>query len=209
MKICIFGADGRTGVEIIKYAKNKGYEIIAFVYNEHSLEFMKHDITIVKGNVLDYTQVREACVGVDVVASALGHIKDSDPRMQTKGMSNIVRAMKENNIQRIVSLTGTGVRMPGDTPSLIDSILNFSIKILDRDRIEDGIAHAEVLQNSGLEWTIVRVLKLTDSQKMSGTYILTMGGPAELQTSRSKVARVMIDVIEQKKYFGTMPVVSE
>jgi len=208
MKICIFGADGRTGVEVLQYARNKGYEIVAFVYNENSLKFISSDIEIIKGDVLDYEHVLHSCSGVDAVVSALGHIKGSDPRMQTKGMINIVRAMKENNTRRIISLTGTGVSLPEDTPSFVDRILNFIIKILDPERIKDGIGHAKVLQDSGLDWTIVRVLKLSNSPKMTQKYRLTTCGPAEIHTSRKKVAQVMVDLIEDRKYIRKMPVVS-
>jgi len=208
MKICIFGADGRTGVEVLQYARNKGYEIVAFVYNEKSLKFTNDDIEIIKGDVLDYEQVLRACSGVDAVVSALGHIKGSDPWMQTKGITNIVRAMKENNTRRIISLTGTGVRVPEDAPSFIDRILNFTIKIIDPERIKDGIAHAKVLQDSDLDWTIVRVLKLSNSPKINQKYMLTTGGPAELHTSRKKVAQVLVDLIEDKNYIRKMPVVS-
>jgi nucleoside-diphosphate-sugar epimerase len=208
MKICIFGADGRTGVEVVNYAKSKGYDIVAFVYSEKALSFSKNDIKIIQGDVLDYSIVLKACIGVDVVVSVLGHISGSDPRMQTQGVINIVRAMKESNVRRIISLTGTGVRLPEDTPSCIDLILNYLVKIIDRDRIEDGIGYARVLQESGLDWTIVRVLKLSSSQTITKNYTLTTGGPVELLTSRKKVSRIIVDMIENKKYFYAMPVVS-
>ena len=41
MKICIFGADGRTGVEVVKYAKSKGYDVVAFVYSDTSNNYVK------------------------------------------------------------------------------------------------------------------------------------------------------------------------
>ena len=208
MKICIFGADGRTGSEIVKYAKSKGYEITAFVYTGSILSFSSNDIKIIEGDVLDYHQVSLACTDVDVIVSALGHVQGSDPRMQTKGIINIVRAMKEINLTRIISLTGTGVRVQGDTPSTIDKILNYLVTLLDRNRMVDGIEHAKVLQQSGLDWTIVRVLKLNSSQKSIKNYTLTSGGPAELLTSRKKVSKVMIDLIEDTRYSNALPVVS-
>ena len=208
MKICIFGADGRTGVEVVKYAKSRSFEIVAFVYRESAVTFSKNDIKIIQGNVLDYEQVRKAVAGCEAVVSALGHIQGSDPTMQTKGISNIVQAMKESSVRRIISLTGTGARLPDDRPSFIDRILNYIVTILDRDRMEDGIGHARVLQGSDLEWTIVRVLKLSNSQKNIKNYTLTTGGPVELLTSRKKVAHIMVDLLEDKKYAGKMPVVS-
>lgn len=209
MKICIFGADGRTGIEVLRYAKSKGYEIVAFVYGENSLFATEKNIEIIKGDALNYAQVLRACSsGIDAVVSTLGHIKGSNPRMQTRGMSNIVKAMQESNVRRIISLTGTGARISEDKPSGIDRLLNFMVKKIDPERIADGVEHVQVLQNSNLDWTVVRVLKLTNSQKLIRSYALTSGGPVELYTSRKKAARVMVDLLEDKNSFGKMPVIS-
>lgn len=209
MKICIFGADGRTGIEVLKSAKRHGFEIKAFVYSKGKADFAEDGIEIVKGDVQNYDQVLQACMNVDAVISTIGHIKGSDPKMQTNGTANIVKAMRENNVSRIISLTGTGVRIDGDKPSIIDIILNFFVQIVDPNRVADGIGHAKVLQNSGLDWTIVRVLKLGNSQKAISKYELTNGGPAELLTSRKKVAEAMVSLVNDKNYIGKMPVISK
>ncbi len=209
MKICIFGADGRTGVEVVKYAKEKSYEVVAFVYSENSNKYLPEGIEIKKGDVMDYTKVVDAIKGSDAVISVLGHIKGSDPLMQTKGMENIVKAMKENGVRRVLSLTGTGARVAGDTPSLIDMLLNFIVKLVDPDRINDGVKHVQVLKSSGLDFTIVRVLKLSKSDESFNGYKLTDGGPAELQTSRKKVAQVLVDLVSDNTYINKFPVISK
>lgn len=209
MKICIFGADGRTGVEVVRYAKERGFDVVAFVYNPQADKYLPKDINIKKGDVMNYDAVIDAVRGSDAVISALGHIKNSDPLMQTKGITNIIKAMQETDIKRIISLTGTGVRLPNDKPSLIDQILNFIIKKIDPDRINDGIEHALALQKSDLDWTVVRVLKLTENQKQVANYKLTEGGPAELKTSRKKIGMILVDLIQDHKYIKKMPVVSD
>jgi putative NADH-flavin reductase len=209
MNICIFGADGRTGVETVLCAKAKGYNVTAFVYNDNAKKYLPQDIKIICGNVLNYEDVEKAVVGADAVISVVGHIKNSDPLMQTKGIKNITKAMQEHGIKRILSLTGTGVRIANDKPSLIDYILNIAVKIVDPARVIDGIKHAEVLQNSNLEWTIVRVLKLSKSDKNFNGYELTEHGPAELPTPRKKVARVLVDLIEDRNYINKMPVITK
>jgi hypothetical protein len=208
MKITIFGADGRTGVEVVSYAKALGFDVVAFVYNEASNKYFPENISIKKGDVMDYDSVLEAVRGSEAVISVLGHIKGSDPLMQTKGMANIVRAMKEVGIKRVLSLTGTGARVPGDTPSFIDKFLNLIVGIVDPNRINDGVMHVKVLQESGLDFTIVRVLKLNKNDKEFKNYKLTDGGPAELQTSRKKVAKVLVDLINDTKYLSKLPVIS-
>jgi putative NADH-flavin reductase len=208
MKISIIGAGGRTGIEVVKYAKEKGFDVIAFVHSENSNKYFPAGIEIKTGDVLDYDKVISAIKGTEVVVSVLGHTRGSDPLMQTKGMENIVMAMKELGIKRILSLTGTGARTEGDSPSITDIFLNFIIKLVDPDRIKDGIEHVKVLKNSELDWTIIRVLKLTNNDKVISNYKLTDGGPAELLTNRKKVARVLVDLVSDGSCIHKLPVIS-
>lgn len=208
MKICIFGADGRTGVEVVNYAKKQGFEVLAFVYSESSNKYFPKDIEIKRGDVMDYNSVFEAVKKCEAVISVIGHIKGSDPLMQTKGMKNIVKDMQDSGVKRLLSLTGTGARVENDNPSCIDKVLNFLVKIVDPERIKDGVEHVKVIRNSGLDWTVVRVLKLSKKDTEVDGYKLTSGGPAELQTSRKKVAEVLVDLIDDKNFIGKLPVIS-
>lgn len=208
MKICVFGAGGRTGVEVVKCALSQGFEVIAFVHSDSSRAYLPEGISIQQGDVMDYDKVEEALKGVDAVISTLGHVKGTDPRMQTTGITNIVRAMRKNGIKRVISLTGTGARAEGDKPSIIDQLLNVVIKVVDPNRISDGLQHVEVLKESGLDFTIVRVLKLTSSNKEIKNYTLTDGGPVELQTSRKKAAKVLVDLVDDAESIAKLPVIS-
>ena len=142
MKICIFGADGRTGVEVVNYAKQQGHEVTAFVYSDTSNKYFPSDIIIKQGNILDYDKVLDAIRGSEAVVSVIGHIKGSDPLMQTKGITNIVSAMNILGVKRILSLTGTGAREMDDKPSLVDVFLNALVMLIDPIRIQDAIQHA-------------------------------------------------------------------
>jgi len=208
MKICIFGADGRTGVEVVKKCLEKKHSVVAFVYNPEAKKYLPDDIDVVDGNVLNKEEVSKAIEGSDAVISVIGHIKNSDPLMQTIGITNITESMEDHGIKRIISLTGTGVRTDGDKPSLFDKLGNIIIKLIDRERIIDGIKHAEVLKESGLDWTLLRVLKLSQSKSPDTSYKLTPHGPAEAITPRSKVARIMVDLVESSKYVHKMPISS-
>lgn len=206
--ICVFGADGRTGIEVVKEAVTKGHNVIAFIYDSRNAVNFDKKVKIICGNVLDYYAVFKAVENADAVISVVGHIKGSDPRMQTKGIANIVKAMNKSFVPRLVSLTGTGVRVEGDKPSFIDLILNFVIKFVDPERIKDGIEHAEEIKKSDLDWSILRVLKLTDKVSDKIYYKLTEHGPVELTTSRSKVAKIMVDLATSDMFINKMPVSS-
>jgi hypothetical protein len=136
----------------------------------------------------------------------IGHVKDSPAFVQTSAIANVLSAMKRHHIKRILSLTGTGARMPNDTPSLVDRVLNTGIAIIDPERINDGIAHVDVLRESDADWTILRVLKLTDFTVHS--YKLTEHGPARLLVSRAVVADALLTILAEDKFHKQAPIVS-
>jgi putative NADH-flavin reductase len=208
MKISIFGAAGRTGLQVVNCARVHGIEVVACVYSDGSNKRFPNDVVVKKGNIMEYDSVLEAIRGSDAVISVLGHRKGSDPLMQTKGMVNLVKAMKEIGIKRLLSLTGTGARVRDDKPSIMDKVLNFIVGMADPERINDGVEHIKVLRKSNLDWTVVRVLKLGKNNKEINKYELTDGGPAELLTSRKKAARVLVDLLNNKEYIGKFPIIS-
>jgi putative NADH-flavin reductase len=208
MKICVLGAGGRTGVEVVNAAGRLGFNVVAFVYSDRARRDFPMDTVVKKGNVMEYDSLLEAVRGVDAVISVIGHVKGSDPFMQTKGMVNLVKAMEAASIKRVLSLTGTGARVMGDEPSILDKALNCIVAKVDPERIKDGVEHIEVLRKSGLDWTVVRVLKLGKNRKEIKKYRLTDGGPAEPLTSRKKAAKVLVELVGQEEYFGKFPIIS-
>lgn len=208
-KICIFGADGRTGKYVVEQALLQGYKVIAFVYSEDSIGNLPPQIKFVVGDILIKEDVENAIKKKpDMVISVVGHIKGSDPLMQTKGIRNITDSMKKYGVKRIVSLTGTGVREKGDKITILDRIANFLVKLLDKERIVDGIKHAEVLKKSGLDWSILRVLKLSKKQS-DKSYLLTSHGPVENFSHRKRVAKALVDLLEKNEWIGKSPIMSE
>lgn len=209
MKIGIFGADGRTGQDIVKYVLAQGHDVVAGVYRDGAQAVLPQNIEVVVGDVMSQEVADTLVQKSDVIISALGHIPGGDPLMQTKGMQNIIASMETFGVKRIISLTGTGVRIEGDRPSVIDRIANFAVEFADPHRVRDGREHAKVLQGSKLDWTIVRVLKLSQSDWKGGDYALTEHGPAELLTPRQKVAKIMVDLATSQNFIHKMPIVSK
>lgn len=206
MKIAVIGANGKTGKVFVDEAVQHGHEVKAGVYRTNS--FTESDfIHVVQCDAMKLEDVEKLVKGADVVVSLIGHGKNSPAFLQTTATSNILSAMKKYHVTRFVSLTGTGVRIDGDTPSLTDRLLNIAVRMVDSARIRDGKAHADVIIESDVDWTIMRVLKLTDFGLHS--YRLTNHGPARLLASRKTVASAILHVIVEGLHKQSMPVVSK
>lgn len=203
MKIAVIAANGRSGREFVKKALAAGYHVRAGVFTTRIPE--EKNLEVISCNATDVEQMQKLVHGCDAVVSFIGHVKGSPKTVQTDAIKNAVEAMKNENVKRIISLTGTGVRFPEDTPSLIDKLLNVAVTLIDPDRVQDGIMHAKVLRDSGLDWTIIRVLKLQNTKPKP--FVLKMHGPAKLVTSRSEVADAALVALADPSTIKQSPII--
>ena len=208
MKLAVFGASGRTGRPLVGQALAAGHEVRALVRDPSQFPMSHERITVVGGDVLDAAKVEETVAGTDAVLSALGHTKTSPKDVQTRGTQNIVAAMEEHGVRRLVSLTGAGVRDPKDEPKPVDKIITFLLERLQPDVLGDAIGHAEVIKASGLDWVIVRGPRLTEGPKKGEYRVGLIGENSGTQISRADLAEFMLRQTTDDAYLRQMPVVS-
>jgi putative NADH-flavin reductase len=206
MTIGVFGANGKTGVLLVKEALERGHKVIAGVRGKHAFKTSEF-LEIVPCDILNPEQVNSVVEKSDVITSVVGHVKGSPEFVQSEGISNIINSIEKLNKKRLVSLTGTGVRFKNDKITLIDRILNISINLIDPKRIADGKKHVQIIKDTNLEWTIVRVLKLQNTKALKFT--LTENGPTKIYTSRHEVATAIIDVLENETFIKKAPIISK
>lgn len=205
MNIAVIAADGRSGRAFVRAALAAGHHVRAGVRSKRP--FGRHPgLAVITCDATDAGQVNELLRASDVVVSLIGHVPGSKADVQTQAMRTVVSVMQRRGLTRIVSLTGTGVRIRGDKPGIIDTLANFAIRTIDPNRVHDGIAHAAVLQGSGLDFTIIRVLKLGNGQ--ARPFSLSEHGPAKMLTSRGEVARAILECLEDNRFIRQYPVIS-
>ena len=208
MKLAVFGGSGRTGLPLVRQALAKGYMVNALVRTPSKLTIQDDRLNIIQGDAGDPADVEKTVAGTDAVLSALGHTKTSAKNIQTVATQHIVSAMKKHGVERIVSLTGAGVKDPNDEPKFVDRVFGFLLVTFARDVIEDAEAHAEVLRESGLRWTLVRGPRLTGGEH-TGTYkVGYVGKDSGTQVSRADTADFMLKALETDEWVKKAPMVS-
>jgi len=204
-KITVVGANGKTGQQFIKLALKKGYQITAIIHKHNNLN-PKPNLKIVSCDTTNANQLDKLLPNdTDVVLSFIGHVRGSSNNVQTKTTENLLKIMQAKHIKRLISLTGTGVRFEHDKITFIDRLLNTSIGLIDPSRIKDGIEHVSLIKQSELDWTIIRVLKLTNSNSIQ--YQLKLHGPAKTLVSRQSVALASLELIEKNNFIKQAPII--
>ena len=72
MKLFVIGATGGTGREIVQQALARGHHVTAFVRSPETVTLRHERFSILKGNVMDESQLSKPMQNHDAVVSALG-----------------------------------------------------------------------------------------------------------------------------------------
>lgn len=88
-KIIVFGANGKTGSEIVKQALAAEYHVTAIVRNPSAKAMSHPNLTIIKGDAMQIESFRSLIKGNSAVISALGSGNTKPTKLFSEGVGNI------------------------------------------------------------------------------------------------------------------------
>jgi len=208
--IAIFGGTGQTGKLVLDKVLKKGYRVKALMRNPKKIEFSNSSLELIKGDVLNPTDVFNTVNNSDVVLSLFGHVEGSPQWLQSNGTQNILAAMNKSNVQKIISLSGGGLPFPEkDKPKFPDKMIRFIMKLAVPKILNDAVKHAEILKESDLDWMIVRGPRLTNEKPKHKYRVGWVGVNASTKISRADLADFIVKQIDSDEFVHQMPFVSE
>lgn len=205
MKLIIFGATGGTGRHLVDQALDLGHSVTAFVRDRRRLGTSHDNLHIVEGDILAPAAVERAVAGHDGVLCALGMPLMNADKLRTAGTRNIVCAMENAGVERIVCLSSMGV---GDSREFLP--LHYRAVILPlllRRVVADHSGQERLLRDSSLDWTIVRPGNLTDGPVTDESRhdVAAPSGSIKIKVSRADVAAFMLKQVNDNGYSRQAP----
>ena len=206
MKVLIIGATGATGKILMREALAQGHEVTALARNPSAVAPEDHRLRVVEGNALDESSVEAAVAGQDAVLLALGTRSTRPTTLFSESTHNVIGAMDKHGVRRLVCITGIGV---GDSKGHVGFLYDRIIRpFVVRNVYEDKERQEEAIEQSDLEWVIVRPAQLTD-EPARGEYRVFLGGSyTATKISRADVAAFMLAQVTEDTYVHKMPVIS-
>ena len=181
-KILILGASSPTGKTLITHLQTlKNIDISCYVRSPEKLSSFKN-IKIIKGDVTDLINLSKSMKGMDIIIALL-----KGEKLVTQA-ENVVKSMKENNVKRIVWMTGMGIHheVPGPIKEILDKLVESQ---------PDYVKAADTIMNSGLDYTLLRGAHLTDGNNIK-YYIQKEGEPLHCNTcDRIAIAKFLGEFI--------------
>ena len=209
MKIAIFGATGETGRQLVEQALAAGYQVIAYVRNPSKLNTKHENLTIVQGELADHAIIERAVSAADAIISVLGPRGGSKGKPITRGMQNIIEAMKKQGVRRLIISSTLSAKDPNDLPDFKAKALVNLVKLTMHAAYEEIVSVADTVRKSDLDWTIIRLTTLNNNPKSGKVRVGYLGkGEVGLRISRADLAEFMLKQVQDTKYLRQAPVIS-
>jgi putative NADH-flavin reductase len=208
MKIVVFGASRGVGLKVVEQALQLGHDVTALVRTPSKFMVQRPNLTVFEGDSMDAVAVEKVIAGQDAVISALGPTRPLVPGMMEISAKNIVAAMMKHGVRRLVSTTGAGVRQPEDQPKIGDHVIGFLLNLLAKKVVLDSVANVKMIQDSNLDWTVVRFPRLQDGDHTGKYYFGYVSKDSSTQLSRGDAAASVLKELTEKKWLRKLPLVS-
>ena len=164
MKVCILGATGRVGSNIIKLALKDSAEVTVLA-RDSSRKINHERLRVIEGNVLNENDIKKAIEGSDIVISALG--TDQNGTL-AKSMPQIIKKMEEEGVRKIITIGTAGI-LQARTNLNLYRFQSTESKRKSTTAAEDHLAAYKILSSSNLCWTVVCPTHLIDGD-VTGIY---------------------------------------
>lgn len=206
MRVLILGATGRVGSLALARALAADHAVVALVRDPGRLD-AGPALTVLAGDVGDALAIHGAVRGVDAVIAAVGPRANTieEERTLEAGMRNIVAAMADAGVRRLVALSGAGIDVPGDRKPWLDRVASRVVRRMARHVVGAKQREYDVFSPTDIDWTALRPPLVTDGAPQG--YRLDLRLKPGARVRRADVASALVDQLSDNRFYKAAPFV--
>lgn len=203
MNILILGSTGRTGRILARLATADNHHVTGIVRD--TSKAILEGVTYLEGSPTDEQLLDRVLPGMDAVVVCLNINRTSDNpfakvtsplTLISDTAAALIPAMQKNGVKRIITVSASGV---GDSFKEMPLIAQWLIRYSNIWKAyEDHDRQEKLIRASGLDWTIVRPVMLTN--KDTDTWHAAAAKPTGSGISRNGVAKFILAALESGDY---------
>jgi uncharacterized protein YbjT (DUF2867 family) len=217
LKVVVFGATGKAGRAVALTLLAAGHQVTAFGRNPEKLPAYQ-GITPIVGDAMNAADVARAVAGQDAVVVSLGDSSNpvlvrlgakrtTSPNICEVGTANVIAAMTEASVGRLVCITSYGV---GDTRDRLTPAFRVWFRVLQLgEQLADKERQETLVKASGLDWTLIQPVGLTDGAATGRWLASTSGDRRKRTVSRVDLADFVAQVLGGGGYVRETVVLSQ
>lgn len=173
MKLVVFGATGGVGSQIVARSLAARHSVTALARKPSALTLQDPCLHVIRGDVFEPTTLVPAIAGQEVVVPALGVTHSANTTLFSAGISNILQAMREAGVRRLICISASALDLKSG-PLLQRWFAKPLLWRLFKDAYTDMARMEVIVQDSDMDWTIIRPPRLTNGAR-TGKYEVTVG----------------------------------
>jgi len=208
MKLLIIGASRGIGRQLLEQALQAGHLVTAMARHPEHLPRQSAGLQTVAGDILNLSLVQQVVAGQEAVCLTIGVGVTIKPvTVFSEGTKNVLAAMAEHGVRRLVCVTGIGA---GDSAGHGGLLYDRLFKpLLLKTIYEDKDRQEALIRASDTDWTIVRPGFLTNGPLTENYRVLTdLWGITADKISRADVAHFMLEELSAPRYVGQTPLLT-
>lgn len=206
-KILILGATGNLGRVLVSYLLIKDLSLVVLVRNPEKLKIKNSNLIILKGNADSSEDLQKALTGVSVVISVLGHGFRTKYSILKNSLECLIPIMKKKRVKRFITVTGAGLKTKDDQNSLMLKFSEYLFEILDPYRLEDAKTAQRLLEESNLDWIVVRTPIHKNNTSKNISYAGFKQPVIWRGVSRLAIAKFIYENINGDKWVRKSPII--
>ena len=204
MRLTVFGASGSTGQRVVETAIDRGHSVTAVVGSTAPTARFPDSARVVEADVYEGVGIEAALEDATVVCNVLRHSKLTPSDYLDVAGGHILDAMESTGVDRYLTVVPATVRHDTDRIGVAEALAVSVLRLLRPTATADAAAHVQDVTDRDLEWTVVRVLRLTEGpttrQYKTGDITLGVGS-----VSYGDVAAFLLDCCERGIYRRMQP----
>lgn len=211
MKVAIFGATGIVGSAITREALAQGHEVTVLTRDAGKVKIADDRLTVIEGDVTHRPTVRKVLEKQDAVIQSLGIGGKGNGRPTTfvsEANKIIMEEMSGMNVHRLIAISVIGAGnslqfLPWIYRKLMPVMMKwFQAIIDDKNRMEP------MIEQSGLDWTIVRCTTVKDIPSKGHVAASLDGKGIRYSIAAPDMAKFVVGQLSDSRFLLKTPVIS-
>ena len=212
--VLLIGATAKSAPTFFEQSMERGYRVSGLARRPEGVEVKDERLKIYKGDVYDRATIEAALSGDEVVVSYLAYSTAGGPHQDiledvdlfSKGIHNIIEAMKAKANKRLIVVSTTAIekvfleKPPENAPSVDTFMWNGRRKNDDMRRMETLIVA------SGLDYIIVRPAQVIGDESPGTPLNIAVNkntyDPYNRKLTRPDLATFILDQVQADTYIG-------
>lgn len=202
MKVIVFGATGTVGRLAVEDLLKAGHTVTAFARSPQKLNLSDANLRLVSGDAMKLSDVTDAIAGQEAVVVTLGAGMSRKSKIRSQGTMNVIKAMQTHGVRRLIAQSTLGARDSWPTLNFWWKRVMFGALLAPVFR--DHELQEQLVEASGLDWTIVRPGAFTDKTTARPVIedVPNTSRGLDLKIARSELAVFLTRQLSDRQYIG-------